>query len=549
MVRWLSLSLICLLVLPAVAEDPAGANRLLVEAVKMIKAADSQTERSEKLDLLEGALAKLNEIIDRHPSSSLAVKLITDQPIGSLSMAELSDAVEKLRAEVAGPRRAGDKTESGPHLAAVSKNTNLVLQVDAASLVETPFGQRLRDAYGRYMETSADESERRAMEVLTRHLQGTVWVVLAADLSHVDEEDELEKLANELVLQFTSDTGFDIPGLMQEMSALRPETRVSLVRHVFSGNEYPGYQVSAPGDDPFYVLPSSDAKVFFAGLRLEPLAAAMQRYVSGDLPDVGTLLPSGMPEAQARLGAVLPASMRERLKKMHLLEQFSGMSELPIEEILGSVFEVGQVLIEAHVDRHVTVNLDLHMDTTFSASVFYVLGNALLLPALELLEEKPFISDPVLKLDGLHVMSGFAFDGDILLTRFEASLEERVSARKPDAQAREQIGKEAEQTAIQSYSGLVMQRLESHKSYPEIAARKGLNGKVMLRFTVRRDGEVLDPETLVVADAEHDSFRQSALQTLFRAGRLPPFPEDISRQELLVEVPLTYSIEDDQKQK
>ena len=546
MVRWLSFSLICLLVLPAVADEPAGANRLLVEAVKMIKAADSQPEGSEKLALLEGALAKLNEIIDRHPSSGLAVKLITDQPIGSLSMAELSDAVEKLRAEVAGSRQTGDKTESGPHLAAVSENTNLVLQIDVARLVETPFGQGLWDAYGRFMETSAGESERRAMEVLSRHLQGTVWVVLAADLSHVDEEEELEQLANELVLQFTSDTGFDIAALMQELSALRPETKVSQVRHVFSGNEYPGYQVSPPDDDPFYVLPSMDAKVFIAGLRFEPLAAAMRRYVSGDLVNIGTLLPPGKPQAQVRLGAVLPASMRERLKKMHLLEQFSGMSELPINEILGSVFEVGQVLIEARVERHVTVNLDLQMDTTFSASVFYVLGNAMLLPALELLEEKPFVSDPELKLDGLQVMLRFAFDGDALLTRFEATLDEGVSARKPDAQARGETDKEAEQAAIQAYLGGILERLEGHKYYPESAAEAGLSGRVVLRFTVRWDGEVLDPE--IVDIAGHDSFGKAALQSLDRLGSLPPFPEDIRQRELTLEVPLTYSIDQGREQ-
>ena len=546
MVRWLSFSLIWLLVLPAVADEPAGANRLLVEAVKMIKAADSHTEGSEKLDLLEGALAKLNEIIDRHPSSGLAVKLITDQPIGSLSMAELSDAVEKLRAEVAGSRQTGDKTESGPHLSAVSEDTNLVLQIDVAGVAKTPFGQGLWDVYGRFMETSAGESERRAMEVLSRHLQGTVWVVLAADLSHVDEEDELEQLANELVLQFTSDTGFNIVGLMREMNALRPETKVSKVRHVFSGNEYPGYQVSPPDDDPFYVLPSTDARVFFAGMRLEPLAAAMRRYVSGALVNVGPLLPPGKPEAQVRLGAILPASMRERLKKMHLLEQFSGMSELPIREILGSVFEVGQVLIEAHVDRHVTVNLDLQMDTTFSASVFYVLGNAMLLPALELLEEKPFVSDPVLKLDGLQVMLRFAFDGDVLLTGFEATLDEGVSARKPDAQAREQIGKEAEQAAIQAYLDLIIQRLEEHRHYPRVAERQGLSGKVILRFTVRRDGEVLNPE--IVDITGHDSFGAAALRALKRVDRLPPFPEEIRRRELTVEVPLTYSVDQGREQ-
>ena len=433
MVRWLSLSLVFLLVAPAAADEPAAANRLLVEAVKLIKATDSITDASEKLALLEGALAKLNEIIDRHPSSSLAVKLVTDQPIGSLSMAALTDAVENLRAEAAGPRQSGDKTESGPHLAAVSKNTNFVLQIDVAGLVDTPFEQGLWDVHRRYMETSANESERRAMEVLSRHLRGTEWVVLAADLSHVDEEDELEELARELVLQFTSDAGFDIAGLMQELGALRPQTEVSQVRHVFSGNEYAGYRVSSQGDEPFYVLPSMDAKVFFAGLRLEPLATAMRRYVSGELSNVGNLLPPGVPNAQVRLGALLPASMRERLKKMHLLEQFSGMPELPINEILGSVFEVDRVLVEARIDRHVTVNLDLHMDTPFSASVFYVLGKTLLLPAFELLEEKPFVSDPVLNLDGQQVMWRFAFDGDWLLSRFEASLAEGLSARQPDS--------------------------------------------------------------------------------------------------------------------
>ena len=89
---------LCLTVAPAAADDPAQANRLLVDAVKMIKVAETVEETSEKLSLLEDALANLNEIIEHHPSSGIAVKLITDQPIGSLSIAELTDMVEKLRA-------------------------------------------------------------------------------------------------------------------------------------------------------------------------------------------------------------------------------------------------------------------------------------------------------------------------------------------------------------------------------------------------------------------------------------------------------------------
>jgi TonB family protein len=245
-----------------------------------------------------------------------------------------------------------------------------------------------------------------------------------------------------------------------------------------------------------------------------------------------------MPEAQVRLGAVLPAAMRERLKKMHLLEQFSGISELPIDEILGSVFEVGQVLIEVHVDRHVTVNLGLGMDTTLSASVFYVLGNTLLLPALELLEEKPFVSDPVLNLDGLQLVLRFALDGDMLLKRFEASLNEDASAVKPGAQDQGQIEEDVEQDAIQAYLGLVFQKLESHMRYPEVAKVSGLSGRVVLRFTVHRDGEVFNPEITDVTG--HDAFGDDALRALKQVGQLPPFPEQIGRRELLVEVPLTY---------
>ena len=85
-------------------------------------------------------------------------------------------------------------------------------------------------------------------------------------------------------------------------------------------------------------------------------------------------------------------------------------------------------------------------------------------------------------------------------------------------------------------------KLESHKRYPRVAERSGLNGRVVLRFTVRRDGEVINPEVVEVTG--HDSFRRSALQALTRVGQLPPFPETIDRRDVLVEVPITYRFDD-----
>ena len=105
----------------------------------------------------------------------------------------------------------------------------------------------------------------------------------------------------------------------------------------------------------------------------------------------------------------------------------------------------------------------------------------------------------------------------------------------------ERLLDEQEQTAIQSYTGLVFQKLESHKRYPRAAERRELSGRVVLRFTVRWDGEVLDPEVVEVDG--HHSFRDAALLALKRVGQLPRFPDEIRRRELLVEVPITYKID------
>lgn len=107
--------------------------------------------------------------------------------------------------------------------------------------------------------------------------------------------------------------------------------------------------------------------------------------------------------------------------------------------------------------------------------------------------------------------------------------------------AQDDANTEREEDAIQSYLGLIFQKLENQKHYPRVAERRGLSGRVVLRFTVRWDGEVLNPEAVVTGD---DSFGDAAKQALKRIGRLPPFPDEIKRRELMVEVPISYQVED-----
>ena len=129
--------------------------------------------------------------------------------------------------------------------------------------------------------------------------------------------------------------------------------------------------------------------------------------------------------------------------------------------------------------------------------------------------------------------------------RVAALSEPRQASREAILQAeREQLQaeQEQEQDAIQSYTGLITQRLEKYKRYPRFAERRGLNGRVVLRFTVRRDGEVIDPQVVEVDG--HKSFGAAAEQALKRVGQLPRFPDEIRRREIVVEVPITYRLDD-----
>ena len=83
--------------LPVLADDIGEANELLVKAVQLLQSAEGTTDAMERLKLSEEALGNLNEIVERYPSTNLAVKLITGQAIGHISMADVAAETEELR--------------------------------------------------------------------------------------------------------------------------------------------------------------------------------------------------------------------------------------------------------------------------------------------------------------------------------------------------------------------------------------------------------------------------------------------------------------------
>jgi opacity protein-like surface antigen len=100
-----------------VSDDKSEANRLFVSAAKLIRLAEKTEEAAKALHLYEEALLFLNEIIDNHPGTDLAVKLISDQSIGSINRKTVLEKLQEDRKpETEGESMATTKPTSTPAL-------------------------------------------------------------------------------------------------------------------------------------------------------------------------------------------------------------------------------------------------------------------------------------------------------------------------------------------------------------------------------------------------------------------------------------------------
>ncbi len=88
---------VCLLSFSALADDDSHANRLLVDAVQLVRTAEMTTSLENRYALLRKAVENLNVIARRYPSTDLAVKLITGQAIGEFSLSVVETMIKNTR--------------------------------------------------------------------------------------------------------------------------------------------------------------------------------------------------------------------------------------------------------------------------------------------------------------------------------------------------------------------------------------------------------------------------------------------------------------------
>jgi protein TonB len=94
--------------------------------------------------------------------------------------------------------------------------------------------------------------------------------------------------------------------------------------------------------------------------------------------------------------------------------------------------------------------------------------------------------------------------------------------------------------ALQGYLWEIRKLLEKQKEYPLMARRRNLEGVVVVALTITAGGQV--DASQVSRSSGHNLLDDAARNTIRRVGRFPPFPGDLKRQKLTVEIPLAFRL-------
>jgi protein TonB len=89
------------------------------------------------------------------------------------------------------------------------------------------------------------------------------------------------------------------------------------------------------------------------------------------------------------------------------------------------------------------------------------------------------------------------------------------------------------------YRAMLSNWLESHKRYPEGSRSRGEEGRATLRFRVARSGQLLN--YALVGTSGHADL-DAAVEEMMRGAVLPPFPADMTANDIEVTVTVRFGL-------
>jgi protein TonB len=98
-------------------------------------------------------------------------------------------------------------------------------------------------------------------------------------------------------------------------------------------------------------------------------------------------------------------------------------------------------------------------------------------------------------------------------------------------------------SALSGYLREIRRLLEKNKDYPWMARRRNIQGVATVMFTIGSGGQIMAAR--VSRSSGQDLLDEAAQNTIRRVGKFPPFPAELNRQQLTVEVPLAFRLSSD----
>lgn len=101
---------------------------------------------------------------------------------------------------------------------------------------------------------------------------------------------------------------------------------------------------------------------------------------------------------------------------------------------------------------------------------------------------------------------------------------------------------DAESTLIlRNFLDLVSQRIKKTKRYPALALDAGIEGRVVVRFTILKDG-TLDQDLQMVKSSGTEILDNAALAAIKAAAPFPAIPPSLGRDKLRIELPMDFNL-------
>jgi len=97
-----------------------------------------------------------------------------------------------------------------------------------------------------------------------------------------------------------------------------------------------------------------------------------------------------------------------------------------------------------------------------------------------------------------------------------------------------------DQRVLQGYSRGIQRKISAKRKYPKKAKRDGKQGRVTVRFTVLKSGEIKD--LILVTRTPYEELNKAGLDAVRQAAPFSKLPEEIEQDYLVLELPFKFEI-------